>query len=150
MSDKPTAVLVVEDEPLVRMLVADVLVDAGFRVFAAVNADEALRILRAGVDISMLLSDVDLPGHFQGYDLARQVHERWPQVEVLLTSGRAWPSAGDLPPGAAFLAKPCRNDVLISYVQAAAERAAATRQRVPADPNAMADDPTAIRYSKTA
>ena len=51
MSDEATAVLVVEDEPLVRMLVADVLVEAGFRVIEAVNADEALSILSARDDI---------------------------------------------------------------------------------------------------
>jgi DNA-binding NtrC family response regulator len=149
MSDEATAVLVVEDEPLVRMLVADVLVEAGFRVIEAVNAEEALTILSARADVSVLLSDVDLPGGVHGYALARQVHHRWPQVEVLLTSGRKWPTAGDLPPGAAFLAKPCPNDVLVSYVQAAAARAIATRQGAPAGPNATSDDPTVIPFPKT-
>jgi DNA-binding NtrC family response regulator len=107
----------------------------------AVNVDEALTILGARADVSVLLSDVDLPGGAHGYDLARQVHEHWPRVELLLTSGRQWPTAGDVPPGAAFLAKPCPNDVLVSYVQAAAARVIASRQGAPASPDATSDDP---------
>jgi hypothetical protein len=55
------------------------------------------------------------------------VHEQWPTSEILLTSGREWPREGDLPPGAAFLAKPCPSETLVSYVRSAAERAQTAR-----------------------
>ena len=71
-----------------------------------------------------MLSDVDMPPGPNGYELARRVHERWPTVEILVISGRQWPTEGDLPDEAAFLAKPMPNEVLVSYVKAAAERAA--------------------------
>jgi len=120
-------VLLVEDEPLVRLVMADILVDANFRVMEAANAEEALTVLYAGVEVDVLLSDVEMPPGVNGYELARQVHEHWPGTEILITSGREWPQAGDLPPGAAFLAKPCPSDTLVSYVRSAAERAQATR-----------------------
>jgi DNA-binding NtrC family response regulator len=120
-------VLLVEDEPLVRLVTADILIEADFRVIEAASADEALTVMSAGVEVDVLLSDVEMPPGVNGYALARQVHDLWPGTEILITSGRKWPQAGDLPPGAAFLAKPCPSDTLVSYVQSAVERAQAAR-----------------------
>jgi CheY-like chemotaxis protein len=120
-------VLLVEDEPLVRLVAADILVDADFRVMEAANAEEALTVLQAGVEVDVLLSDVEMPPGVNGYELARQVHEHWPSTEILITSGREWPREGDLPPGAAFLAKPCPSETLVSYVRSCVERAQAAR-----------------------
>jgi CheY-like chemotaxis protein len=120
-------VLLVEDEPLVRLVAADILVDANFRVIEAANADEALTVLKAGVQVDVLLSDVEMPPGMNGYELAKQVSQGWPTVEILLSSGREWPREADLPPGAAFLAKPCPNSALVAHVQAAAGRAQAAR-----------------------
>lgn len=116
-------VLLVEDEPLVRLVMADLLLESGFRVIEAANAAEALTVLEAGVQVSVLLADVDMPPGINGYELAHQVYARWPTIEVLVTSGRRWPGDGDLPPGAAFLAKPCPNDVIVAHVRSAAGRA---------------------------
>jgi CheY-like chemotaxis protein len=120
-------VLLVEDEPLVRLVAADILIDANFRVIEAANAEEALTVLQAGIEVDVLLSDVEMPPGLNGYELARHVHTRWPPIEILITSGREWPREGDLPPGAAFLAKPCPSETLLSYVRSAAERAQATK-----------------------
>ncbi len=120
-------VLLVEDEPLVRLVAADILVDANFRVIEASNAEEGLTVLRAGVEVDILLSDVEMPPGLNGYELARYIHERWPTVEIVVMSGREWPREGDLPPGAAFLAKPCPSETLVSLVRSAAERAQAAR-----------------------
>jgi DNA-binding response OmpR family regulator len=121
------AVLLVEDEPLVRLVLADVLMEADFHVIEASGAEEALKVLKASVRVDVLLSDVEMPPGINGYELARQVHQSWPCVEILITSGREWPRGDDLPPGAAFLAKPCPNATLVSHVQAAARRAQAAR-----------------------
>jgi CheY-like chemotaxis protein len=123
-SESSPAVLLVEDEPLVRLVVSELLLDAGFRVVEAANAAEALAVLEAGVPIAVLLADVDMPPGINGYELALQVYERWPKVEILIMSGRQWPAEGDLPPGAAFLAKPCPNEAIISHVRSGIERSA--------------------------
>ncbi|MFC4171241.1 response regulator [Microvirga sp. GCM10011540] len=144
-------VLLVEDEPLVRLLAADVLVEANFRVIEAASAGEALAVLQAGIEVDVLLSDVEMPPGLNGYELARKVQERWPITEILITSGREWPKEGDLPSGAAFLAKPCPNETLVSYVQSAAERAQAVRAlKVAEEPSASGGDGTATLFPRTA
>ena len=129
MSDpKPLGViLLVEDEPLVRLVVADILMDAQFRVIEAADAEEALRVLKAEVNVDVILSDVEMPPGMNGYDLARQVHKNWPSMGILVASGREWPRADDLPPGAVFLSKPYSHATLVSHVLAATEKTQAAR-----------------------
>ena len=141
-------VLLVEDEPLVRLVAADILVDANFRVMEAANAEEALTVLQAGVEVDVLLSDVEMPPGVNGYELARQVHEHWPSTEILITSGREWPREGDLPPGAAFLAKPCPSETLVSYVRSCVERAQATRVAHSAGAEADPAEGTVVPFPK--
>jgi DNA-binding response OmpR family regulator len=101
--------------------------------------------------VDVLLSDVEMPPGINGYELARQVHQSWPGVEILITSGREWPRGDDLPPGAAFLAKPCPNATLVSHVQAAARRAQAARNLAMQQNNLHKADPeTSIPMPKTA
>lgn len=143
-------VLLVEDEPLVRFVIADVLVEDNFRVIEAANAQEAITVLQAGVEVDVLLSDVEMPPGMNGYEMAQHVHAHWPAVQILVTSGREWPQEGDLPPGAAFLAKPCPNESLVTYVRAAAERARAARQTcVPTEGAAAREDGTVVPFPKT-
>ena len=74
MSEKfAGVVLLVEDEPLVRLVVVDVLMEANFRVIEASSADEALTVLKAGVPVDVLLSDVEMPPGANGYALAQTV-----------------------------------------------------------------------------
>jgi len=122
MSADPSTVLIVEDEPLIRLFISDLLEDAGFKVVEAANATEALVLLESGLRVNVLLTDVDMPMGCSGFELAHQVHCSWPETEILIMSGRQWPSRGDLPPGAAFLAKPCPNEAIVSHVISAAER----------------------------
>jgi CheY-like chemotaxis protein len=96
-------------------------------VLEAANAGEALTILNAGIAVHVLYADVDMPPGINGYELAQQVHQGWPNVEILITSGRAWPGQGDLPAGAAFLAKPVPIEAMVSHVQSAADRARAAQ-----------------------
>jgi two-component system, response regulator PdtaR len=99
-------VLVVEDEPLVRMFAADFLDEAGFKVFEAVNAEEAITLLQARPDIQAVVTDIELPGGMNGFELAQVVHQRWPGVAVIATSGRERPIPGDLPDSVPFISKP--------------------------------------------
>jgi two-component system, response regulator PdtaR len=110
-------ILLVEDEPLVRMLSADVLSDAGFDVVEAENADEAVGVLQREPDIAALVTDVDMPGSMDGLMLARLVHERFRGMPVLVVSGKVRPSPAELPPLASFIAKPYAPKVLISELR---------------------------------
>ncbi|MCB5173917.1 response regulator [Microvirga lenta] len=85
-SDLRIVILVVEDEPLVRMFLADALDDAGYKVFEAVNADEAVTLLQARPDIQAVVTDIEMPGSMNGIGLARPVRERWPGIGLLVTS----------------------------------------------------------------
>jgi len=99
------AVLVVEDEALVRMYAADVLEDAGYEVIEAGNAQQALAQLEARPDLEVIFTDINMPGEMNGFDLAREVHQRRPGIAVILTSGRMRPERA-LPEIRAFVPKP--------------------------------------------
>jgi DNA-binding response OmpR family regulator len=82
------SVLVVEDEPLIRMAIADYLQDHGFKVFEAANADEAMRFLQYGdVNVSLVFSDIQLGPGCNGIDLAVWSKIHFPDVRIALTSG---------------------------------------------------------------
>jgi CheY-like chemotaxis protein len=99
-------VLVVEDEGLVRQMSADELADAGYQVLEAANSREAISILETGVRVSVLFTDVNMPGELNGLELAYLVHDRWPRVRLLVTSGGARAGPQDVPDDGRFISKP--------------------------------------------
>ncbi len=107
LSRSQAAVLVVEDECLLRTLMVELFEDAGFAVADVANAADAIAVLEARADISLVVTDVQMPGAMDGLRLAAAVRDRWPPVGVIIVSGRALPRAEDLPAGAHFLPKPC-------------------------------------------
>jgi CheY-like chemotaxis protein len=116
-SDHRVVVLAVEDEPIVRMSMADFLDDAGFKVFEAVNADEAIALLQARSDVHVVVTDIEMPGSMNGIELARVVRVRWPGVGIVMTSGRVRPQTGDLMGGVVFLSKPYLPDAVIGAIR---------------------------------
>ncbi|WP_237478532.1 response regulator [Lichenibacterium dinghuense] len=110
-------VLIVEDEPLVRMMVIELFEDEGFEVLEAADADQALGIFDRRPDVALLFTDVEMPGSMDGYALARWVHVHRPAVKTMIVSGRALPRAGDVPEGAAFIGKPYDHDDVMRRVQ---------------------------------
>ncbi|WP_213773551.1 response regulator [Bradyrhizobium sp. dw_78] len=98
-------VLIVEDEFLLRMDAADIIQTAGFDVVEAANADEAIEILEARYDITVVFTDIQMPGSMDGLKLARAVRGRWPPIKIIATSGFRVGEA-DLPEGGRFLLKP--------------------------------------------
>lgn len=100
------AILVVEDESILRMVAADMLDEAGYHVIEAGSGDEGLAALDGGMPIAGLFTDVQTPGNTDGFALAKITHERFPGAAILVVSGAAKPGEGDLPPGAMFLGKP--------------------------------------------
>jgi CheY-like chemotaxis protein len=116
-SDSRPVVLLVEDEPLVRMLGMDVLEEAGFEVVEAANADEALSHLQARPDVQVLFTDIDMPGKLDGLDLARAVHKHWPEIGLLIASGKVRPSAEEIPDSGRFLPKPYELGAVVRIVR---------------------------------
>src|SRR5580693_8861761 len=106
LTERSTKVLVVEDEVILRMCAVDMVEDAGFIAVEAANADEALSILEARSDISLLFSDIQMPGSMDGLKLAYAVHERWPSIKIFLVSGKATLSDTDKPTNSRFFGKP--------------------------------------------
>jgi CheY-like chemotaxis protein len=91
-------ILVVEDEALVRMMLVDVLDDAGFKVMEAAHADEALHILATVPDVQVVVTDVEMPrGSINGFELACRVRQDWQDIGVLIASGRVAPAPGEHP-----------------------------------------------------
>ena len=112
-----TNVLVVEDEMVLRMRAVDIVEDAGFKAVEAVNADEALSILETRSDISLLLSDIQMPGSMDGLELANAVHDRWPSIKIILVSGQVTPSDEDKPADSRFFGKPLEVKKMIAELQ---------------------------------
>ncbi len=104
---KALVVVLVEDEFLVRALMADLLSDAGFDVREAGHADEALAIVEAQhANVRLLFTDIHMPGTMDGLALVHHVHQNWPNIKLLIASGKARIESDDLPPGCHFLPKP--------------------------------------------
>jgi CheY-like chemotaxis protein len=98
----PPTILVVEDDVLVRNFAAAYLRDCGFDVIEANSADEAIRVLAAGIPVDVVFSDIQMPGSMDGFGLAHWVRRERPWLKVILTSGAAR-AATDASP---ILAKP--------------------------------------------
>src|SRR5204862_3188294 len=112
-----TNVLVVEDEMVLRMRAVDIVEDAGFTAVEAVNADEALSILESRSDISLLFSDIQMPGSMDGLKLAHAVHDRWPSIKIILVSGQVKLSDIDKPADSRFFGKPLEMSQMITELQ---------------------------------
>jgi DNA-binding NtrC family response regulator len=117
MADTRIAVLVVEDEPLMRMDIADALEDGGFLVFEAANADDAIVILVEHTEIQALFTDIDMPGSMDGLKLAAAVRKRWPPIKIIVTSGHQHIREGNLPIDGRFFSKPYDPEKIISTIR---------------------------------
>jgi CheY-like chemotaxis protein len=112
-------VLVVEDEALVRSCAVSQLEEAGFDVIEAADAEEALREFDGHARVTTVFTDINMPGPFDGLSLAHKIFERRPDVQLILTSGRGVPSAGEMPAGGQFLLKPYNCNLLTALIRAA-------------------------------
>ncbi|MET0904624.1 MAG: response regulator [Tardiphaga sp.] len=109
-------VLVVEDDPLLRMNAVDMIEDAGFEALEAPDADVAISVLEARTDIRLIFTDIDMPGSMDGLALAHAVANRWPPVRIIATSGHFKVSETDLPTGGKFIPKPYRQHQLVDVL----------------------------------
>jgi CheY-like chemotaxis protein len=117
----PIAVLVVDDEPDIRLVVSNALAYQGFRVVEAGSASEALYRLRSPEKIDLLFTDIVMPGGIDGFALAQQARELRPDLRVLYTTGylKVLPGENEASRFGPLLRKPFRHDCLIAEVRRA-------------------------------
>jgi DNA-binding NtrC family response regulator len=107
-------VLIVQEELVTRMDIAEEFDRAGFKVFQASSAERAIAILRDEPTIRVVFTDIDLPGRMDGVALAHYVRERWPPTILLVSSGRIPQRA--LPSKTHFVQQPYLDDGLANVV----------------------------------
>ena len=112
-----TVILVVEDEFLIRSHLAEILADAGHEVIATAGADEAIAVLESRNDIRIIITDIEMPGSMDGLKLAEAVRDRWPPIDIIITTGNAAPSADSMPARSRFLGKPYDPDDVLSALR---------------------------------
>ncbi len=112
----PKSILVVEDDVLIRLSIADDLGGAGYQIIQAANADEALKVLSSTIAVHLVVTDISMPGSLDGLALAAQVRARWPALKIVVLSADlpAWRPANlaDL-----YLSKPYDVSTILSIVQ---------------------------------
>ena len=113
------AILLVEDEAAIRAMAAEQLRELGYRVVEAEDGMAALSVLRSGVRVDALVTDVGLPGGFNGRQIADAARERWPDLPVLFITGYAGTLfEGQLARGMGVIVKPFALDALAARVRA--------------------------------
>lgn len=124
MTDKPKnplapllVVLIVEDDDLLRALLAEVVADMDTKVYTESTADDGLRAFHDHPELALIISDVVTPGEINGWDLTLRVHDERPGLPVILTSGYYPPNEMKLPESACFLRKPWSLDEMCSLVR---------------------------------
>jgi CheY-like chemotaxis protein len=111
-----TVILIVEDEPLLRMAAVDMVEDAGFEAVEAADATEAVRILETRMDIRIVFTDIDMPRGMDGMKLAACIRDRWPPIMIVLTSGHHHAPDVSMPAHSLFFPKPYRErDVVAAF-----------------------------------
>jgi two-component system, response regulator PdtaR len=118
-SRPPAVILIVDDEALVRLPLVLAVEDRGFAVLEASTGDEALAMLQVGTHVDLVVSDVRMPGHVNGFKLAAHIRSTWPELPVILTSGM-WSDLdkpSPIPRGVVFLAKPYGIDDVLALVE---------------------------------
>ena len=119
-------VLVAENETLARLSVVDALKDAGFGVIEASNVADALAVLRSkAADISVLFTDINMPGTMDGLELARHAAIHWPWVSLLVASGKVEIRPSELPEKCRFLRKPYSPDHVVIHTMELVDASAA-------------------------
>jgi DNA-binding NtrC family response regulator len=106
LPNKQPTVLIVEDEAILRLELDSRLTEMGMIVLSAEGADDAIDLLQAHPEISVLFTDIRMAGSMDGLRLAHQVYRRWPPIQIIVTSGLTAVDLLSLPDNSIFLPKP--------------------------------------------
>lgn len=115
-----TAILIVDDEPIIRFDLVDFFEDAGFRVFDAESADQAIVIMSVNSAIRIVLTDIQMPGSMDGVKLAHYIRDRYPPTLLIVASGIVKPTPQELPTNTMFVSKPYNPRQVLAAIQRAA------------------------------
>ena len=117
--DAVPTILVVDDEIITRAVIADYLRECGYRVFEAGNPQDAVTILNSELKVDIVFTDLELPGHSSGLELARWIRKRQPNVKVIVTSGlySAAELAGELCDAGPPIVKPYHSDAVAERIR---------------------------------
>ena len=112
-------ILIVDDEVIARTVIAEYLRECGYRVVEAGNPEDAMTILDSDLRIDIVFTDLDLPGHSTGLELARSIRRRHPHVKVIVTSGHhsAAELAGELCDAGPPIVKPYHSDAVVERIR---------------------------------
>ncbi|MFK0335323.1 response regulator [Rhizobium sp. 2MFCol3.1] len=110
-------VLVVEDEPLLRLAGIDLIEAAGYQAVAASDATEAVAILESRNDIRIVFTDVDMPRGVDGMRLAAIIRDRWPPIKVIVVSGHVEDPGDVIPAETVFFSKPYREEQIVETIR---------------------------------
>jgi CheY-like chemotaxis protein len=116
-ANRPFAVLVVEDDAILRLHALGIVEEAGFTAIEARNADEAIAILETRSDIALLFTDVHMPGSMDGVKLAHAVRNRWPPIKIVVVSGHVQLNENDLPANSRFFGKPFEAQKMVNELR---------------------------------
>ena len=105
-----------EDDALIRIVAADALAERGIMAWEAADAADALAALDDHPRIGLVFTDVNMPGKMNGLDLAHQVSQARPDVQLVVTSGAVTIADEDLPDHGTFLPKPYPTERLVDIV----------------------------------
>jgi two-component system, response regulator PdtaR len=128
-ADHPT-ILVAEDDMLLRLHASELLEESGYTVVEAKSAEEALKIMEKRKDVRLLFTDIQMPPGCNGLELARRVHERWPNVLLVITSGQVQPSKAEIADDGQFIRKPYRAEELLGKIDGVLKDGASGRASV--------------------
>ncbi len=120
MQHNKPVVLVVDDDPLMRLMSFDLVEDEGFEALDAGTGAQALQLLERRSDIGVLVTDIYMPGEINGMQLAAHVFRRWPHIRIIGLSASDEPERIVLPPGSAFFSKPYSHDQVAATLHAMA------------------------------
>ncbi|MBW9091717.1 response regulator [Rhizobium wenxiniae] len=111
------SILIVDDEAILRFDLADFFMDAGYHVYDAADADEAIAILEAHDSIRVVLTDVQMPGSMDGMKLAHYIRDRYPPTVLLVTSGMRKIELDEMPENSLFITKPFDPNRLLKHIE---------------------------------
>ncbi|WP_292497566.1 response regulator [Methylobacterium sp.] len=109
-------VLVVQDEPILAMVMSDFVEEAGCQAVVATSTASAIQILEARADIHVVFADLDVRGSVMGLTLMAMIRDRWPPIELVMT-GALRPDVARIPARGIFCDKPFRGDRVVEAVR---------------------------------
>lgn len=112
-------VLVVDDEPILRFELVDMLEEHGFKVLDAGNAEEAIEIMEGHPEIGAVVTDVQMPGSMDGIKLVHYIRNRWPPAALFVVSAQKLSNEDLLPDRASFYGKPLDSRRLVRDLRSA-------------------------------